>query len=38
MKMIIDNKIHDFTQIKDHKVKVKVGKLDLSKDKEVKLK
>ncbi len=37
MKMIIDNRVHDFMNIKESKIKVKVKKLDLSKDKEVKL-
>ena len=37
MKLIIDNQVHDFPQIKDKKVKVKVEKLNLSGEKEVKL-
>ena len=38
MRMIIDKRIHDFLNIKEKKVKVKLQKLDLSKDKEVKFK
>ena len=37
MKQIVDFKIHNFPMIKEKKVKVKIGKLDLSKAKEVKL-
>ena len=37
MKMIIDNRVHDFMNIKEPKIEVKLQKLDVSKDKEVKL-
>ena len=37
MKQIINNQIHDFPQIKDKKVKVKVEKLNLNGEKKVKL-
>lgn len=37
MKQIVDFKIHNFPQIREKKAKVKVEKLDLSKDKEVRL-
>jgi hypothetical protein len=37
MKQIVDFKIHNFPQVPEKKVKVKIGKLDLSKDKEVRL-
>ena len=37
MKQIIDFKIHNFPQVPDKKVKVKIGKLDLSGSKEFKL-
>ena len=37
MKQIVDYKIHDFPQIKDKKVIVKVEKLNLNGEKEVKL-
>lgn len=37
MKQIVDFKIHNFPMIKEKKVKAKVGKLDLSKDKAIKI-
>lgn len=37
MKQIINNQIHDFPQIKEEKVKVKIQKLNLNGEKEVKL-
>lgn len=37
MKLIIDSQLHDFKQIKDKKEKVKVEKLNLNGEKEVKL-
>lgn len=37
MRQIVDFKMHNFPQIREKKVKVKVEKLDLSKDIQVKL-
>ena len=37
MKQIVDFKIHNFPQVPEKKVKVKIEKLDLSKDIQVKL-
>ena len=37
MKQIVDFKIHNFPQIKEKKAKVKLGSLDLSKDKAISL-